>query len=443
MCRDSSVLGKKSQAAGPDLLPNTRLDRDQPSRNKLPPVRSRGGLTASSVLVDGLLVCAVLAAALVPMFAWRYTWHVPIDLGVYRAGGDAVVHGKTLYEHAFGAHFNMPIRLPFTYPPFAAIVFIVLAIWPWRWAMIGWFVVSFLAFAYLVREGFAPLIARFRRHSVLVVACLCAVLLWIVSVTDTLWFGQVNLVLAAAVLFDLLRVRRGRGVLTGLATAIKITPGLFIVYLFFSRQRRAAWRALATLAVCWGGAALILPSASAKYFFHDAFKVSRPGPPGFFSNQTLDGFISRYHGPHWLWIPVGLMVGAYGLWRARRAHEAGDELTAIVLVGLTTLLIAPISWFAAGVWIVPVIGLVLGDASSRRRVVWAAVVFALFCARLPMLGEKVVRVWQTPVIGHILESAYVYVYAALLWFLPIRSAQQRDEPTAGQGQSMTAITSPS
>src|SRR5207249_12202615 len=51
---------------------------------KLPPVRSRGGLTASSVLVDGLLVCAVLAAALVPMFAWRYTWHVPIDLGADR-----------------------------------------------------------------------------------------------------------------------------------------------------------------------------------------------------------------------------------------------------------------------------------------------------------------------------------------------------------------------
>ncbi|TMK83690.1 MAG: DUF2029 domain-containing protein, partial [Actinobacteria bacterium] len=149
MCWDSSVLSKKSQAAGPDLHRITRVDPGQPRRNTLPPVRSRLRVTAGPALVDGLLVCGVLAAALVPMFAWRYTWHVPIDLGVYRAGGDAVVHGKTLYEHAFGAHFNMPIRLPFTYPPFAAIVFIVLAIWPWRWAMIGWFVMSFLAFAYL------------------------------------------------------------------------------------------------------------------------------------------------------------------------------------------------------------------------------------------------------------------------------------------------------
>jgi alpha-1,2-mannosyltransferase len=395
------------------------------------------------VVIDGLLVCAVLAASLVPMFAWRYTWNVPIDLGVYRAGGDAVIHAKTLYGHAFGAHYNMPIRLPFTYPPFAAIVFIVLAVWPWRWAMVGWFVISFAAFGYLAWEGFRPLIARFWRHSVLVLGCLCAVLLWIVSVTDTLWFGQVNLVLVALVLFDLLRVRRGRGVLTGLATAIKITPGLFIVYLLVSKQRQAAARAFATLVACWGVAAIVLPSVSSRYFFHDAFKVSRPGPPGFFSNQTLDGFISRYGGPHWLWIPLGLIVGAFGLWRARSAHDEGNELTAIVLVGLTTLLIAPISWFAAGVWIVPTIGLILGDARSRRRVLWAVAVFALFCARIPMLGEKVVRVWQTPVIGHVLESAYVYVYAALVLFLPIKLVGPKGESTAGQAQSITAITSPS
>ena len=372
-----------------------------------------------------MVACVVLAASLIPMFIWRYNWHVPIDLGVYRAGGDAVIHGKTLYGHAFGARYNMPIRLPFTYPPFAAIVFVVLAIWPWQWAMVGWFIISFAAFAYLVREGFRAVISR-----PLVLACLCAVLLWMVSVTDTLWFGQINLVLAAVVLFDLLRARRSRGVLTGIATAIKLTPGLFIVYLFVTKQTRAAWRAVITLAVCWGVAAVFLPSASKQYFFHDAFKVGRPGPPRFFSNQTLNGFISRYHGPSWLWIPLGLLVGAFGLWRALQAHRNGNELAAITLVGLLTLLIAPIAWFATGVWVVPAIGLILADGRSRRRALWALLVFALFCARLPMLGEKVVRVWKTPVFGNILESAYVYVYSALLLWLPIRSQEPRDEMRA-------------
>ena len=374
---------------------------------------------------DIWVACIVLAASLIPMFIWRYNWHVPIDLGVYRAGGDAVIHGKTLYGHAFGAHYNMPIRLPFTYPPFAAIVFVVLAIWPWQWAMVGWFIISFAAFAYLVWEGFRAVIKR-----PLILACLCAVLLWIVSVTDTLWFGQINLVLAAVVLYDLLRARRSRGVLTGIATAIKLTPGLFIVYLFVTKQTRAAWRAVITLAVCWGVAAAFLPSASKQYFFHDAFKVGRPGPPGFFSNQTLNGFISRYHGPSWMWIPLGLLVGVFGLWRALQAHRNGNELAAITLVGLLTLLIAPIAWFATGVWVVPAIGLILADGRSRRRALWALLVFALFCARLPMLGEKVVRVWKTPVFGNILESAYVYVYAALLLWLPIRSRGQTDAKRA-------------
>ena len=371
-----------------------------------------------TLVIDLVLSAVVLAASLIPMFAWRYTWSVPIDLGVYRAGGDAVIHAKTLYGHRFGRPYNMPIALPFTYPPFAAVIFVALAVWPWRWAYVGWFVVGFLAFAYLVREGFAPLIARFREHALLVVACVCAVVLWIVSVTDTLWFGEIDLVLTAVVLYDLLRARRGKGVLTGIATAIKLTPALFIVYLFVTKQSRAVRNAVVTLAVCWGGTAILLPSSSARYFFHDAFKVNRPGSPAMFSNQSIDGFISRYQGPHWLWIPLGLLVGAYGLWRARTAHQAGDDLTAIVLVGLTTLLISPISWLHAGVWIVLVIGLLLGDARSRRQVLWATVVFALFCGRIPMLGEKVVRVWQTPVFGHVLESAYVYVYAALLVFLP-------------------------
>src|SRR5204862_7102544 len=120
-------------------------------RTTLPPVRAR---QRSPLVIDVAVACVVLAASLIPMFAWRYNWHVPIDLGVYRAGGDAVIHGKTLYGHAFGARYNMPIRLPFTYPPFAAIVFVVLAIWPWQWAMVGWFIISFASFAYLVWEGF-------------------------------------------------------------------------------------------------------------------------------------------------------------------------------------------------------------------------------------------------------------------------------------------------
>src|SRR5690606_46607 len=93
---------------------------------------------------------------------------------------------------------------------------------------------------------------------------------------ETLGFGQVNLLLFALVMADLvgmrlrsaavLAARRGgadpglggfrgfwlsgawAGAGIGLATAVKLTPGLFIVYLLVSRQRRAAAVASVTAA---------------------------------------------------------------------------------------------------------------------------------------------------------------------------------------------------
>src|SRR5436190_1420035 len=61
---------------------------------------------------------------------------------------------------------------------------------------------------------------------------------------ETVNFGQVNMLLLALVAGDLLLLVRGgrrwAGVLIGLATAIKLTPGLFILYLLLTRRYRAA-----------------------------------------------------------------------------------------------------------------------------------------------------------------------------------------------------------
>jgi hypothetical protein len=176
-------------------------------------------------------------------------------------------------------------------------------------------------------------------------------------------------------------------------------------------------RAIATVAACWGAAAIILPGLSRRYFLHTVFDVTRPGSPAFFSNQTINGFIARLHGPSWLWIPIGSAFAVIGLWRALKAHRSGNEMAAIVLVGLTTLLIAPTSWLASAVWIVPAIGVILGGAANRRRVWGAATVLLLFWGRVPMLGEKLVR-HNVPFIGTTLQSFYAYVLAVLIFMLP-------------------------
>jgi alpha-1,2-mannosyltransferase len=281
---------------------------------------------------------------------------------------------------------------------------------------------------YIVKESFAPFLRGVdRRRSLFALVCIVGLLAWTVPITDTLWFGQINLILAALVLTDCLRARKQRGVLVGLATALKITPGLFIVYFLVTKQTRAAIRSIVTVAVCWGGAAIILPAATREYWLHTAFKIGRPGPPAFFSNQTMNGLVHRLNGPGWIWIPLGLVVTAVGVWRARAAHRSGNVVGAVVLVGLTTLLVAPISWLATAVWIAPAIGLILGHGTQRRRLVAAWTVLILLWARLPMLGDKVTRVYSTPFIGTALQDSYVILLAVLILWLPLTDPEA--EPT--------------
>ena len=65
-------------------------------------------------------------------------------------------------------------------------------------------------------------------------------------VTETFSFGQVNILLTALVVVDILWLRpgRGRGVLTGIAMAIKLTPAVFLAVFFVRREWRAFYSAL-------------------------------------------------------------------------------------------------------------------------------------------------------------------------------------------------------
>ena len=65
------------------------------------------------------------------------------------------------------------------------------------------------------------------------------------------------------------------------------------------------------------------------------------------------------------WLLLALALAAFGLWRARRAAFAGDELAAITLTGLVGILVSPVSWVHHAVWIFPallILGLRLGSA---------------------------------------------------------------------------------
>jgi alpha-1,2-mannosyltransferase len=324
--------------------------------------------------VAALLVS--LTALVVYGRIWPQTFNM-IDLQVYRAGGAAVLHGQPLYSaHPAGS------QLPFTYPPFAGLLFAPLAAvsWPvaraavavaWLACLIAVLVMCLDQVGYRPAGGGRPGRAGWAawlRSPVLVAGLAAAI--WLEPVRGTLGFGQVNLLLVALVLADFTGrfPRLPRGVLIGIAAGLKLTPGIFAVYLLITGRRRAAAAALASFLGTVAVGRLVLPGASAQYWGKLWWSPEHVGGVAYAGNQSLYGTASRLlHGAHQgrLWLPAALLVGVGGLALAAAAYRAGQELTGVSLCALTGLLLSPISWSHHWVWLLP--GTVVAVGAAVRR----------------------------------------------------------------------------
>jgi len=381
---------------------------------------------------------ALVAAALLPVLAGRPRALDPIDLVVYRTGGQSIVHGWALYTPAFLQHSGG--HLPFTYPPFAAIALSPFALLPLRAVYASWSVLCLLALWALVRLSFSELLARLPAgRRTLAVAALTAAAAATVPVAEHLTLGQVGIPLTLMCVADVVpaATRWPRGVLVGLAAAVKLTPGLFVVYFLVTRQWRAATTAAGTTAAAWVLAALVRPSDSRTYFLDGVgFDPHRAGAVLAVANQSLWGTFHRWlgSGAEVAWLASATLVAVVGLYRARQAERAGNRLAAAALVGVTSLLVSPVSWMHSGVWLIPALAALVGAGRDRRRVVAAAgvwVVLMFVAPHPPPSTASGAAAWFET---YVLHEAMVYVYLAVLLFLPV-AGQRRARTTY---PSMTA-----
>jgi alpha-1,2-mannosyltransferase len=345
-----------------------------------------------------------------------HTGKFPLDLAVYREAGRVVLHGGNPYAPDFGSNLRIP--LPFTYPPFAAVASVAVGILPEAVAAVAW---TALSLGLLLAMVWLLMGRTLRRPWLLGLAA--GVLAWTIPINQTISFGQVNLLLAMACLLDCTRTGPHRGVLVGLATAVKLVPGVFIAYFAVTRQWAAAVRAAVTAGICELVAAVILPGASRQYWFHLVFSPDRTGHPAYFTNQSLYGTVLRLHLGLWLWPPLALAVGALGLWRAARAHREGMEVAAVALVGLTAVLVSPIAWQHHGVWIVLVLAVLAAWATTPRRAAATIGVLALFLLPLPLFGKQMVGAGALPALGRLFENSYVLAYLAVVALLPLTAVK--------------------
>lgn len=303
-----------------------------------------------------------------------------IDLQVYRTGGQAWSNGQPLYDPAFPAPLPGP-SLPFTYPPLAAVLFAGLAVLPWP-----------VAVAILVASGLAGLVsaswltadrlaggnvtadrlAGGRMRVAMLTAAAVAIAPLLEPVRETLSFGQINLLLLGVIAADCLLPRTPwpRGMLIGLAAAVKLTPVAFVLFFVARRQ----WRPVLVAAGTFVGAGLVgwllAPSDTREYWLGALLDPGRIGRLEFASNQSIRGLLHRFDLPAGVeslsWLALCAAVGVLALIGIAGLRDRGDEVGALLVTAAAVLLVSPVSWSHHWVW-VPLGLLWLGVFAWRRR----------------------------------------------------------------------------
>jgi alpha-1,2-mannosyltransferase len=317
-----------------------------------------------------------------------------IDLDVYRLGARVLLDHGNLYGALPSA--GPGVSLPFTYPPIAAMLLVPLALLPLALDGLVSIAITVVLLAVVLRTVLrsAGRIPGTALNWSVIVALPLALMLDPVRVT--LVDGQIDVALMALVVRDTVGpgVRIGRwrprGALVGLATAVKLTPAVFVLYFLAHRDRRAAATSLASFALFTAVGAFVAPKDSAQYWGHVVFQTGRIGAAWYTANQSLRAVLTRFGlGGAELtaaWMSACVIVLALAWVAMRRAARRSSPAGVLVPNALAELLVSPISWTHHWVWIAP--SLAALDAVGRRsglRRMRALVVPALV---LFMLGPQ-------------------------------------------------------
>jgi alpha-1,2-mannosyltransferase len=355
-----------------------------------------------------------------------------VDLHVYVYGAATIDHVGSLYHYTYADQTpNFP--LPFTYPPFAAIVFYPLHLLPFGLVAFCWQVGTIAALYGVVRLSQRLLgVAAGEGHRLALLWTGLAI--WLEPLRSTFDYGQINVLLVLAALFAVYSTRWWlSGLLVGLAAGIKLTPAVAGLYFVGARRWGAAVFSavvfLATIAV----SALFIPDETRYYFTDLIFKTDRIGPMCTVFNQSWRGGVCRIVGHDPGYSPA-VLIGTAVIailsvlaWRALASHGT-DRLGTLLIVELFGLLVSPISWTHHWVWLVPLmIWLLHGPLSERlgaRILGW--VWLALTAIGVPwLLSFAQPSIWQIARPWYQAWGGLVYIVATLATLAYIAASRTR------------------
>lgn len=282
----------------------------------------------------------------------------------------------TLHQHPGFEHVHI-----FSYPPAMMFVFLPFSAVPFPAAKLIWLVLSLLMIGWALW-----LLARWFQFELLTVIGLLFVAAIFHPLRNTVDLGQVNALMFLGMTGFWVLYRQGRetaaGIVLGITMAIRLHPGLLVLYLLWRRQFRVGGVAIAV--ACAASAA-----AAGTFGLHDTVIYFEQVAPKFTTplisveNHSLAGFLvtvahacgwglsGQVVGPSWLaWGAVLVVIGATLLIlspgrQAPGSDRLSDIELALLLVAIT--LATPNTTVCHLLVLLPCIGILL-DRMVRQAV---------------------------------------------------------------------------
>lgn len=255
-------------------------------------LRSGFYATVRAPIVQILGWLCLLGATYPQMYDKDYKLPQHFDVYVYWYALNNWFSGNSLYDWYALPDYKM---YPFTYPPFGA----------WVLSPLTWFDYETAARLMIMAIALqtAVIVALVGRSlgwswgSAFAIAPWAAILVQqcLEPFTQSVGFAQVNTAMMALVMIDVAAPDswKGRGVASGLAAAIKLTPAIAVLIFLLRRQWRSAITMVATSLAVTLLSWVISPGESARFFFDAMWDPQRAGDAYYTSNQNLKGFVAR------------------------------------------------------------------------------------------------------------------------------------------------------
>ncbi|KXW76820.1 glycosyltransferase 87 family protein [Mycolicibacterium phlei] len=397
--------------------------------------RSPGGAGRGATLAWRLFQLLTLAAFV--WAGWRLLGRVPyrIDIDVYRMGGRAWLDGAPLYADGVMFETRVGLELPFTYPPLAAVAFAPFAMLSLEAASVAitatTLVLLIVALTIVLhRLDVWPTTSvsgepAWLRRAWLATAIVAPAVVFLEPIRSNFDFGQINVVLMTLVIADCVprRTPWPRGLLLGVAIALKLTPAVFLLYFLLRRDFRAlVVTALSAAVATLAGFALAWRD-SVEYWTETVRNTDRIGTATLNTNQNIAGALARLglgEGPRFvLWVIACFAVLALTVWAVRRVLRADEPVLAVICVAMFGLVVSPVSWSHHWVWALPTL-LVTAVTAYRRRhaglaavtVVGAALMVWTPITLMPEHNETAASLWRQLAGGSYVWWALAVIVAA-------------------------------